>query len=142
MKYANGTLLKLEGAKRDHADLGAIFRGEKGTIEIKRGSVVLEPASLAAEFKGFLPDDLPEGPGENRYHIENFLSSVRTRLRPSADVEIGHRSSTLCHLVNITRQLGRKLKWDPVAERFESDEQANALLSRPRRKGFELPKIA
>jgi predicted dehydrogenase len=141
MKYANGTLLKLEGAKRDHADLGAIFRGEKGTIEIKRGSVVLEPASLAAEFKGFLPDDLPEGPGENRYHIENFLSSVRTRLRPSADVEIGHRSSTLCHLVNITRQLGRKLKWDPVAERFESDEQANGLLSRPRRKGFELPKI-
>jgi predicted dehydrogenase len=142
MKYANGTLLKLEGAKRDHADLGAIFRGERGTIEIKRGSVVLEPASLAAEFKGFLPEDLPEGPGENRYHIENFLSSVRTRLRPSADVEIGHRSSTLCHLVNITRQLGRKLKWDPVAERFESDEQANALLSRPRRKGFELPKIA
>jgi len=143
MKYASGTLLKLEGTKRpaDHSDLGAIFRGERGTIEIKRGTILIEPAHVAAEFKGYVPEDLPEGPGENRYHIENFLTSVRTRLRPAADVEIGHRSSTLCHLVNITRQLGRKLKWDPVAERFESDEQANALLSRPRRKGFELPKI-
>ena len=34
--------------------------------------------------------------------------------------------------------LKRKLRWDPERELFIGDEQANALLSRPRRKGFEL----
>ncbi|HXK02796.1 MAG TPA: gfo/Idh/MocA family oxidoreductase, partial [Verrucomicrobiae bacterium] len=58
---------------------------------------------------------------------------------PSADVEIGHRSISVCHLVNITRELGRKLQWDPATESFPFDTEANLLLSRPRRKGYELP---
>ena len=41
----------------------------------------------------------------------------------------------------ITRQLGRRLKWDPETEIFPGDDEANALLDRPRRKGYELPKI-
>jgi hypothetical protein len=136
-RYANGTLLKMEGPKRDHADLGAIFIGEKGKIEIKRGTCVADPPDLLKDA----PPDTPEGPGENRYHIGNFLDCIRTGKLPNAHAEVGHRSTTLCHLVNMCRDLGRKLQWDPVAERFIGDEQANALLSRPRRKGYELPKI-
>jgi len=136
-RYANGALLKLEGPKRDHSDLGAIFIGEKGKIEIKRGSCLAEPADLLHGA----PADTPEGPGENRYHIENFLDCIRTRKQPNAQAEFGHRSTSLCHLVNMCRDLGRKLQWDPQAERFVGDEQANSLLSRPRRKGYELPKI-
>jgi hypothetical protein len=56
-----------------------------------------------------------------------------------ADVEIGHRSVSVCHLANITRAVGRELRWDPAGEQFAGDEQANAMLDRPRRKGFELP---
>ena len=56
-----------------------------------------------------------------------------------ADVEIGHRSISICHLNNIVRQLGRKVRWDPEAELFVGDEEANAYLERPRRKGYELP---
>lgn len=138
MRYASGTLLKLEGPRRDHADLGAIFIGENGKIEIKRGTCVAEPPEL---LKG-APPDTPEGPGENRYHIENFLECIRTRKKPNAHEEVGHRSTSVCHLVNICRDLGRKLQWDPEAEQFIGDEQANSLLSRPRRKGYELPKIA
>ncbi|HYW43623.1 MAG TPA: hypothetical protein VE959_12250 [Bryobacteraceae bacterium] len=37
---------------------------------------------------------------------------------------------------------GRKLKWDPKAEKFEGDDEANKLLWRPRRKGFELPSMS
>lgn len=142
MNYARGTVVKMEAARRDHADLGAIFIGDRGKIEIKRGSYTIEPEGVAAEFKGYGPEDTPEGPGECRNHIDNFLKCVKTRLTPNADVEIGHRATTVCHLVNMARQLGRKLKWDPVKEQFEGDAEANALLSRPRRKGFELPKIA
>lgn len=46
---------------------------------------------------------------------------------------------SVCHLVNITRALSRPLKWNPAEEKFVGDDEANALLDRPRRKGFELP---
>jgi predicted dehydrogenase len=137
-RYANGTVLKMVGPERDHADLGAIFVGEKGTIEIKRGSVTASDPEL---LRG-APDITPEGSGENRFHIANFFDCARSRKQPSADVETGHRSTALCHLVNMTRDLGRKLQWDPERERFAHDDQANGLLARPRRKGYELPRIS
>ena len=56
-----------------------------------------------------------------------------------ADVEVGHRSVSVCHLANITRAAGRPLRWDPVRELFIGDEAANQYLDRPRRAGFDLP---
>jgi hypothetical protein len=57
-------------------------------------------------------------------------------------VEIGHRSISVCHLANMARELGRKLRWDPDKEQFAGDDEANLMLNRPRRKGFELPESA
>jgi predicted dehydrogenase len=137
MRYASGTLLKMTGVKRpDHSDLGAIFIGDKGQLEIKRGLLVGEPSLL----KG-APEVTPEGPGENRWHIANFLECIRTGKQTNAHVEAAHRSTTVCHLMNICRDLGRKLKWDPVAEKFQDDAQANSTLARPRRQGYELPRL-
>jgi predicted dehydrogenase len=141
LRYSSGTVLKLEGPRRDHADLGAIFVGEKGRIEIKRGSFTMEPADLAEALMKDAPEFTPEGPGENRFHIADFFDAVRRRRAPNADVEAGHRSSTVCHLVNIARDLGRSLRWDPARERVEGDAEANGMLERPRRKGYELPRI-
>jgi hypothetical protein len=42
-------------------------------------------------------------------------------------------------LANIARELNRKLRWDPTNERFIDDQEANQLVDRARRKGFELP---
>lgn len=140
MRFGTGTAVKLWGARRDHADLGAIFIGDQGRIEIKRGSFTVEPVELARELLRDAPEFTPEGPGENRFHIADFLDAIRRRRNPNADVEIGHRASTLCHLVNLARTLGRTLKWNPVEETFPGDAEANALLSRPRRKGYELPR--
>jgi hypothetical protein len=53
-------------------------------------------------------------------------------------VESQHRSATVCHLGNIAVRLGRKLKWDATAEQFVGDAEANALLTRVQRKGFEV----
>lgn len=66
---------------------------------------------------------------------------MRTRKPTNADAETGHRATTLRHLVNICRTAQRKLRWDPRKEEFIGDAEANQLRSRPRRKGFELPKI-
>ena len=137
MKYANGTLLKLHGAKRHLEDLGAIFIGDKGKIDIQRGSYHPDDEEL---LKG-APDKIPaNSPGECVPHLANFFDCMRTRKRPAADAEIAHRSTTVCYLVNHCRELGRKLQWDPKAERFVNDDEANKLLSRPRREGYELPK--
>jgi predicted dehydrogenase len=136
-RFASGTLLKLEGKKRGMEDLGAIFLGTHGKIEIKRGSFSADPSDL---LKG-APPETKQGRGESVAHIQNFFDCLRSRKQPSADVETGHRATTLCHLVNICRIMGRKLYWDPQSETFAGDDQANLLLSRPRRKGYELPAI-
>ena len=45
------------------------------------------------------------------------------------------------NLINICRKLGRRLKWDPQAEKFVGDDEANRLIARPRRQGYELPAV-
>jgi predicted dehydrogenase len=137
LRYANGTLLKLEGKNRSLDDLGAIFIGDKGQIEILRGDFKTD----RPELKKDAPPPTPQGNRESIPHIENFFNAIRTRKQPHADAETGHRATTLCHLVNICRKVQRRLHWNPRTERFDGDEQANALLARPRRAGYELPSI-
>ena len=138
LKYANGAIVSLEQEIiKDHQQLGAIFHGSKGSLQIIRGDFKTE----MTELRKHAPDVIKEGPGEVVYHLRNFFDCMRSRKKPNADVEIGHRSTTVCHIVNIARDLGRTLKWDPKAEKFVDDDEANKLLSRPRRAGYELPKI-
>ncbi|MBT7866509.1 MAG: gfo/Idh/MocA family oxidoreductase, partial [Opitutales bacterium] len=68
-----------------------------------------------------------------RGHMTDFLNCIETRSRPVADIEEGHISSASCILANISMQLGRSLKWDPVAHQVIGDDEANALLARPYR---------
>ena len=112
---------------------GAIFIGERGKLTIDRSFCKSDPPELAEEAKE------QRVPGLTENHMRNWIDCVRSRQKPVADVEIGHRSATVCHLGNIARRLGRKLRWDPVREVFPDDAEANGLLDRPRRKGYELP---
>jgi len=132
MRYADGTMLKLELGLEEGPGLGGVFVGEKGKMEIYRNRVTADPPELAA--KAPEPDA-----SDTLAHIKNWIECIRTRKKPNADVEIGHRTTTICHLANICRELGRRLRWDPEKEIFVGDDEANALVSRPRRKGYELP---
>ena len=71
-------------------------------------------------------------------HMGNWLDCLRSRKRPICDIEIGHRSVTVCHLGNLALKLKRKLKWDPAKEEFDGDEEANGLLSREMRSPWKL----
>ncbi len=138
MKYANGTELRLHLDGDWGPGLGCIFIGEKGKIEINRDKIAANPKDLVTS---------PENPGkltvsENMPHIENWLECIKTRKTCNADIEYGLRSTTLCELVNIVRtvgQVGKPVKWDPEKERFTNNDAGNAMLTRPRRKGYELP---
>ncbi len=71
-------------------------------------------------------------------HAGNWLDRIADRRRPVMDVETGHRVTTWSHLGNIAYALGRKLTWDPAAERFVDDEQANHLLHCPYREPWRM----
>ena len=73
-----------------------------------------------------------------RRHYSDWLDCIRSRQRPRCDVEIGHRSATLCHLANIAIRLDRPLSWDPTVEQFVDDPSANRYLSRPMRGDWHL----
>ena len=64
-------------------------------------------------------------------HIQNWFDCIKSREKPIADVEIGHRSAILCHLGNIARWVGRPLRWDPEREIFPGDDEANATWTGP-----------
>lgn len=70
-------------------------------------------------------------------HVRGFLECVRSRRKPIADAEDGHRTATACHLANISYRTGRKIRWDPAAEQIVGDTQAAALLERPYRKPWD-----
>src|SRR5690606_32126673 len=72
-------------------------------------------------------------------HVRGFLECVRARKQPEATIEVGHRASNPGHLMNIAWRVGRKIKWDAAGERIPGDSEANGLLSREYRAGYELP---
>ena len=138
-KYSNGVTVALVLPGGEMMG-GAMFVGEKGRIEIMRNGLRTDPANMIKELP---PEEevkkWDRAQWQAKYHMQEWMECMRSRKRPSADVEIGHRSVSLCHLCNITRALDRKLAWNPETERFAGDEEANGWLSRPRRKGYELP---
>ena len=71
-------------------------------------------------------------------HHRDFLDAVRARGRTIAPPEVAHRSTTTCHIANICLRLGRKLQWDPAAERFIGDPEADRMLARATRSPWRL----
>jgi predicted dehydrogenase len=142
-RYANGTVVRLEMPGAGNLQGGAMFVGEKGRIEITRNDFRTDPANL---IKDLPPkeevDKWQRAQWQAKYHLEDWLKCMRSRKMPLADVEIGHRSISVCHLVNITREMNRKLRWNPEAEHFIGDSEADDRVNRHRRKGYELPDLA
>ena len=83
----------------------------------------------------------PIAKAEPELHEANFLECVKSRDRPNSDIEIGRLSTMLCHLGNVSYKLGRDVRFDGGAETFGEDREANALLKKNYRKGFELPAV-
>jgi predicted dehydrogenase len=121
-------------AKENGQRNGIKFEGTNGWIWVNRGWI-------EASDEALLSTPLPAG-AERLYasndHMSNFFDCVRSRKLPVADVETGHRSATVCHLGVLAMRLGRKLEWDPVAEKFTGEEarEANKWRVREMRKPY------
>ncbi len=117
-----------------NVDSGAEYYGTAGKMFYsKRGKLMVwnEKKELIIK-KPQLRDDIPLKVDN---HAADFVDAIRTDRRPNADIEIGFRSTALCHLANIANRLGRTLQFDPQAEAILNDERAQAMLSRTYREG-------
>ena len=122
--------LYANGVEMIHGDSGGVlFIGTEGKILVNRGKFEATPKELGEAPLGDKAIRL-----YNSYsHTKDFLTCMRSRKKPICDVEIGCRSVTVCHLGNLAYWNHRRLKWDPVKERFLGDEEANQWLDRPKR---------
>jgi len=127
MFYANGIEMVHEDFDRGW---GVRFIGSKGTIDISRdyfessiqGLVNISDTEIKYPLYRVKKD-----------HYEDWLDAIKTRNQPICNVEVGHRSATVCNIANIAYQLGRPLKWDPIEQHFVNDKEANSLKSRKNR---------
>jgi predicted dehydrogenase len=106
---------------------GMTFYGEAGQLRtFFGGHAFFADGKQAPVPAGGRAVQVPESPG----HFRNWLDSIQSRKLPLADVEVGHRTTSLCQLGNIALFTGRKLSWDFQAERFQGDAEADRLLAR------------
>lgn len=126
-RYANGVVMNhqpVEGKQHCH------FIGTEGDVKVARGELITTPAPLKDKIIG-------EGERKTYFsenHYKDFLDAIQSRKAPICDVEVGHRTATVCTIGNIAYKLKRPLRWNPAKEKFENDAEANRLLSRPMRK--------
>lgn len=126
--YANGVTMNCaQGGKYGG---GTEFIGDKGSLFVGRGKMT---ASNPEILKGVEWKEKP-GQSSNIKHVQNFFDCIKSGKLPAADVAIGHRSATVCHLGNIACRLGKKLTWDPVKETFVGDAEAAKMLTKEYRK--------
>lgn len=152
MLYANGVVVKgmEEGPEKPN---GILFIGEDGWIFTSRGgarvtdsdpikvdSGGVEKGPLSASrpeiLRDLTDDDVHLYVSEN--HTRNWIDCMRSRKPTIAPAEIAHRSTAACLLQQIAMHLQRKLYWDPRAERFINDDEANSMLSRPQRAPYQI----
>ncbi|MDX9754205.1 MAG: Gfo/Idh/MocA family oxidoreductase [bacterium] len=104
---------------------GVTFHGPKGSIFVSRGQIKSDPEDLLKEPLTASDVHLYK----SNDHLQNWVDCVKTRELPITDVEIGHRSVSVCHLANICGHMKRKLYWDAKNELFINDIAANRMLS-------------
>ena len=126
-RYANGVEMLI--TKFDEGRQGVKFLGENGWIKVSRGNydTSIKELELGKE---------PENFTFTAHHID-FIDCVRKRKDPIVPVEIGHSTCTVCTIGNIAHELGRPLKWDPMAQVF-GDAEANGKLHYAYQNGYSL----
>jgi len=133
--YADGVVLTCrQVAKSTNNTQGTEFLGDKGSLFVYRGGIVATPKEL---MKGI---EMPKIGGllANFAHVNNFFDCVKSRKAPNADISIGHRSATVCHLGNIAVRTKKKIVWDPKAETIVGDADAAKWLTKEYRKPYAI----
>ncbi len=124
LTYGNGVVVNFVDNKKHRQ--GVLFQGTEGWVFIKRGAIEAHPSSLLREQ--IRPDR--QRLTVSNDHWRNFLDGIKTRQTPVSSIDAAVRADTVCHISDIAMRLGRKLRWNPHAEKFVNNDNANRMLSR------------
>ncbi len=120
-KYANGVRLTYK------IDAPYIkFEGDDGWVRSDGAKVEASSPSIMAPPSGSNWVSL-----NKKTDKSDFIDAVKSRGRTLEDAEVGHRTTSVCHLAHIAIQLGKKLEWDPAKERFKNNKEADAYIDKP-----------
>jgi len=126
-KYASGVVVYGKPYPNEPigGEGGVCLVGSNGRIAVDRNALISDPPDVVRE---------PLRPNEvHLYHSDshsgNFLECIRTRKQTICNVDVAHRAASALLLGGVAKQLRRGLQWDPQAEQFPNDEEANRLLS-------------
>jgi len=141
-KYANGVNMEVSGTFPN----GVKFIGSEGWIFVSRGNVTVtssDPTKPDGNLKALDASDpkiLKSEIGPDEIHLykapeqhEDWLNAIQSRKDPVAPAEVGHRSCSACLVSHIAMKVPGKLYWDPQRERFNDNDKANSMISRPQR---------
>lgn len=117
-------------------DNGVVFYCDGGTLEIGRNGCEVTRTGEPKKKVG--------GGADFDGHLRNYLDCIKedNPAGLNAPIKEGAISTALCHYGNIGSRVGRALHIDDATGLCRDDEEANALMSRTYRKGFELPKVS
>ena len=142
----NGFLLQYSmrmGARRVRRSHAKCFYGTEASMLVDRSRI-----SIAAEAKGketfleaghLLSKEEEILPADDKFrHSEVFLENIRDRKQPEANAETGQHATNFGHLMNISWEAGRSIRWDGEKEQVIGDDEANALVIKPYRAPWKL----
>ncbi|MBR6388850.1 MAG: hypothetical protein IKS15_01850, partial [Opitutales bacterium] len=112
------------------------FVGENGELLVNRGNVLKTDPDASLAVKALKSGTTRLHPSMS--HREDWIQAIKTGRDTICNAEIGHRTASICHLSSIALRLNRVVKWDPKKEQIIGDDQAAAMLDRPRRAPYFL----
>jgi predicted dehydrogenase len=125
---------------------GICFHGNRATLLLDRSGYevyedrnpakIVDRADNPRHWGDGLPGNEVDGPWQR-----TFVDCVKQQKQPPLELEASHQATACCHLANTAYLVGRSIAWDGDREQIDGDEAAAALLSRPRRAGYELPEV-
>ncbi len=116
----------------DGSSFGVSFHGEQGSLKLDSwGYSVFDEKGK--------PQETAEGTRADEDHIANFVAAIRAddHTLLNAEIEIGHKSTLLCHLGNIAHRTGDTLNCDPANGHIIDNPAADQLWKRDYEPGWE-----
>ena len=132
--YENGLRMKVANAARQPHGMGTCWYGDAGWVHVSRSGLWASDPKILQEQIG--PDEIQIEKSND--HFRNFLDCVKSRKQTITPAETAHRSISVGLLGEIAMLTGRKLNWDPMAETFIGDPEANRYLMRSFRSPWHL----
>ena len=150
-KYADGTTMVFDVRNRWTNGEGGVMSGDQYKKGVNVGNLFYGSEGYYVQGQGFFDtknkpitlssSDYPTP--ESDGHFQNFLNAVKTRDKKliQGTMKAAHEACVHIHVANISYRLGRSLEFDPAAERFVNDTEANAMLGREYHPDFKFPAL-